>query len=111
NAFASFSRRAVVLVLGREPQDASTHTPRAIRQYLDALRVPLFVWSLEGPSPPGSPWGDVVPIATRSQLRAAYSKLRESLDSQAVVWVEGRLLPQEIGLAPEATAAGVELLH
>jgi hypothetical protein len=100
----------VVLVLGAEPQDASTHTPRAIRQYLEALRVPLFVWSLEGPAP-RSPWGDVVPITTRAQLRAAYAKLRESLDAQAVVWVEGRLLPQEIALAPESETAGVELLR
>ena len=116
NAFASFARRAVVLVLGKEAQDASTHTPRAVRRYLEALRVPLFVWSLEGAgtggaAPPGSPWGEVVPVATRPQLRAAYSRLRESLDSQAVVWVEGRLLPQQIALAPEAAAAGVELLH
>jgi len=116
NAFASFARRAVVLVLGKEAQDASTHTPRAVRRYLEALRVPLFVWSLEGAgtggaAPPGSPWGEVVPVATRPQLRAAYSRLRESLDSQAVVWVEGRLLPQQIALAPESAAAGVELLH
>jgi len=111
NAFASFSRRAVILLLGREPQDASTHTARAVREYLAALRVPLFVWSLEGPRPPRSAWGEVTSVATRSQLRAAYSSLRDSLDAQAVVWVEGRLLPQEIALAPESDAAGVELLH
>ena len=110
NAFASFSRRAVVLVLGKDAQDASTHPAAAVRRYLEALRVPLFVWSLD-PAPPRSGWGEVVPIATRSQLRSAYGKLRESLDAQALVWVEGRLLPQQIAISPESAAAGVELLH
>jgi hypothetical protein len=110
NAFASFARRAVILVLGKDAQDASSHAPSAIRRYLQALRVPLFVWSLD-PDPPRSDWGEVTPVATRSQLRAAYAKLRESLDAQAIVWVEGRRLPQQIALEPAAAAAGVELLR
>jgi hypothetical protein len=110
NAFASFSRRVVVLVLPKDAQDASTHAPSSIRRYLEALRVPLFVWSLD-PQPARSPWGEVTPVTTRGQLRAAYAKLRESLDGQAVVWVEGRLLPQQVALEPAAAAAGVELLR
>jgi hypothetical protein len=110
NAFASFARRAVILVLGKDAQDASSHAPSAIRRYLQALRVPLFVWSLD-PDPPRSDWGEVTPVATRSQLRAAYARLRESLDAQAIVWVEGRRLPQQIALEPAAAAAGVELLR
>jgi hypothetical protein len=110
NAFASFARRAVVLVLGKDAQDASTHRAQLVRRYLEALRVPLFVWTLDR-SVASSAWGEVASIATRGQLRAAYDRLRESLDAQALVWVEGRLLPQQVALEPAAAAAGVELLR
>jgi hypothetical protein len=45
-AAASGSRRAVVLVLGEEKLDRSRYSPAAVRRYLEAIRVPLFVWSL-----------------------------------------------------------------
>jgi hypothetical protein len=109
NAFESFGRRAVLLVLGRSSEDASTHKPAVVRRYLELLRVPLFVWSLEDRPPEGSPWGAVTAVGTRSGLRGAYARLRESLDEQRVLWVEGRYLPQEIELAGGAT--GVELVR
>jgi len=109
NAFESFARRAVLLVLGRAAEDASTYTPAIVKRYLELLRVPLFVWSLEDAPPERSPWGEVAAVGTRIGLRTAYARLRESLDSQRVLWVEGRYLPQEIVLDPGA--AGVELVR
>ncbi len=109
NAFESFGRRAVLLVLGRSTEDASTYKPAAVRRYLELLRVPLFVWTLEDRPPEGSPWGNVAAVGTRSGLRAAYARLRETLDSQRVLWIEGRYLPQEIELA--GGTAGVDLVR
>jgi hypothetical protein len=109
NAFESFGRRAVLLVRGKATEDASTYRPPAVKKYLELLRVPLFVWSLADGSPERSPWGEVSAIGTRSGLRAAYARLRESLDSQRVLWIEGRYLPQEIELTD--TATGIELVH
>ena len=109
NAFESFGRRAVLLVLGRSVEDASTYRPAVVKRYLEMLRVPLFVWSLEDKPPEGSPWGEVVAVGTRSALRAAYARLREALDSQRVLWAEGRYLPQEIELSE--AAAGIELVR
>ena len=109
NAFESFGRRAVLLVLGRSAEDASTYTPAVVRRYLDLLRVPLFVWTLEDAAPERSPWGEVAAVGTRSSLRAAYARLRDSLDSQRILWVEGRYLPQEIELEPGAS--GIELVR
>jgi len=73
------------------------------------LRVPLFVWSLEEEPPAGSPWGDVAAVGTRSSLRAAYARLRDTLDTQKILWAQGRYLPQEIQLVPGTT--GIELIH
>jgi hypothetical protein len=109
NAFESFGRRAVLLVLGRSSPDASTYRPAVVKRYLDLLRVPLFVWSLEDKPPEGSPWGEVAAVGTRGGLRTAYARLRETLDSQRVLWIEGRYLPQEIELADGAT--GIELVR
>ncbi len=99
NAFESFGRRAVLLILGGDSPDLSTYKPPVVRRYLELLRVPLFVWSLEAEPPEGSPWGSVEAIGTSRGMRAAYERLRSTLDSQAIVWVEGRLLPQEIEIA------------
>ncbi len=109
NAFESFGRRAVLLVLTGSAPDLSTYKPAVVRRYLEILRVPLFVWSLDAEASGESPWGSVDAVGTSRGLRAAYSRLRESLDSQAIVWVEGRYLPQEIELAP--SASGVELMR
>jgi hypothetical protein len=109
NAFESFGRRAVLLVLGKTWEDASTYKPATVKRYLELLRVPLFVWSLDERPPEGSAWGEVTAVGTRGALRSAYARLRDTLDEQRVLWVEGRYLPQEIGLAPGV--AGVELVR
>lgn len=103
-------RRAVVLVLGADAKDTSRYDAAAVRRYLDAIHVPLFVWSLENPKKhPGlAAWGKVEVISSIPRLSKAVAKLRTELESQRIVWLEGRHLPQSIALTPEA--AGVEML-
>jgi hypothetical protein len=106
-ALASRSRRAVVLVLGRPVADASRFSPATVRKYLEAIRVPFFVWSLEGTG--SSPWGEMEDVSTVVKLRDAVDRLRTELSSQAMVWVRGEHLPQEITLSPDAR--GIELIR
>lgn len=113
-ALAGSRPRAVVLVLGSAPEDASRYDPATVRQYLASVRVPLFVWSVEKPaeknaaaSPALAAWGAVEDVSTIPRLRSAVSRLRRELESQRIVWVEGTHLPQSITLRPGA--AGVEL--
>lgn len=103
-------RRAVVLILGKDAKDTSRYDAAAVRRYLDSIHVPLFVWSLENPkkSPGLAAWGDVEVISTVPRLSKAVAKLRAEMESQRIVWLEGRHLPQSIALTPEA--AGVEML-
>jgi len=87
NASTGSHRRAVVLVLSRSA-DQSTIEPASVRHYLEAIGVPLFVWSLTGPRPDlASSWGEVEDISNPRQFRAAVERLRGSLASQHVVWV------------------------
>lgn len=110
-ATASGSRRAVVLVLGDETEDQSRETPRAVRRYLQAIRVPFFVWSLKSPAaqPLAKAWGTVTDVSSFAQLEQAVARLKECLAAQRIVWIEGRHLPQDITLSP--TVTGVELVR
>jgi hypothetical protein len=103
-------RRAVLLVLSPEVKDLSRHDPATVRRYLTALRVPLFVWCLGEPEPGSAAisWGKVEIIKEEGDLERAFRALREVLDSQRIVMVDGRHLPQSIALAPKAV--GVELV-
>ena len=110
-ATASGSRRAVVLVLGDETEDRSRETPQAVRRYLEAIRVPLFVWSLKNPAvqPLAKAWGTVADVSSFVQLEQAVARLKETLAAQRIVWIEGRHLPQEITLSP--TVTGLEFVR
>ncbi len=110
NAFESFGRRAVLLVLGRVAEDASTYQaggrPALPRS---APRSPLRLVARRRRRrelPLGRGRG-------RRDARRACARLTpesaKRLDSQRVLWVEGRYLPQEIELAGGAN--GVELVH
>lgn len=102
-------RRAVILVLGSDLRDTSRYEPATVRRYLESIRVPLYVWSLENPkkNPGLTAWGEVEDISSLSKLRKAYLRLKAELESQRIVWVDGIHLPQSITLAPEA---GIQLL-
>lgn len=87
NASNGAHRRAVVLVLS-PAADHSTMEPAAVRHYLEAIGVPLFVWSLSGPRPDlAKLWGEVDDVSSMKLLGAAVDRLRASLASQHVVWV------------------------
>ncbi len=107
-AAAENYRRAVVLVLGGDGEDSSRYDPATVRRYLESIRVPLFVWSLYGPETADARrWGGAEDISTVHKLSAAVARLRAELDAQRIVWLEGRHLPQAIGLS--TNAQGVEL--
>ena len=108
-AYSGCSRRAVVLVLSKSAADASRYGAESVRQYLDKIHVPLYVWSLEEELPDASRWGAIQDISTVGKLRKAVSRLKEDLDAQQVVWLAGRHLPQEIAVTEKAQ--GVALLR
>lgn len=87
NAITGAHRRAVVLVLSRTADESSAQ-PAAVRHYLRAIGVPLFVWSLTGPRPDlSTSWGDVLDISSPNHFYGAVERLRSSLASQHVVWI------------------------
>jgi hypothetical protein len=108
-ATAENRRRAVLLVLSGNEKDASAYDPARVRRYLAALRVPLVVWTLGKPAPGSTAeaWGPSENISVTQTLYKAADDLRELLDSQRIVMVDGRLLPQSVSLTQKA--AGVEL--
>jgi len=107
-AAAENYRRAVVLVLGRDGDDASRYDPETVRRYLESIHVPLFVWSLYGPDTQAAKrWGGAEDISSFYKLSTAVTRLRKELEAQRIVWLEGRHLPQSIELS--GSAQGAEL--
>jgi hypothetical protein len=84
-------RRAIVLVVDCTfdlERDRSTAEPEAVRHYLQAVGVPFFVWSVNGPRPDLElAWGDIDDISTPNQFQLAVKRLRATLASQHVAWV------------------------
>jgi hypothetical protein len=109
-AAAENYRRAVVLVLGGDDEDASRYDPATVRRYLESIHVPLFVWSLYGRSSAAAKrWGGAEDISSVFKLSAAVARLRRELEAQRIVWLEGRHLPQSIVLS--GGMQSVELLR
>ncbi|MFY9823549.1 MAG: hypothetical protein WAM82_19360 [Thermoanaerobaculia bacterium] len=107
-AAADNRRRAVVLVLSGNVRDSSRYSPETVKRYLESVHVPLFIWYLYGsPTPSARGWGGGEDVSTLEKLEKAVDRLRTGLDSQRIVWLEGRHLPQSIALTP--AARGVEL--
>lgn len=112
-AAAESRPRAVVLVLGYEDADVSAYTVLEVRQFLRELRVPLLVWWTGRPSTVnisenrrpltvGTPWGKAGDISTLNRLLDRLEDLRDLLDHQQTVWIEGRHLPSSIELSHRA---------
>ncbi len=100
-------RRAVVLVTGAEPRDQSSLPVPALRSFLSALHTPLYVLSTEKEPPAAaSAWGRPRTVATRNRLDQAMSDLSDDLKRQRVLWVEGKLRPQEVFISPLAVGLG-----
>jgi hypothetical protein len=94
--------RAVLLVLGPRPVDGSSFTPTVVRGYLEALRVPLVVWSVGGHE--GAHWGPSEIVDSLGALERAAKGVRRLLDRQRILWIAGVHLPQEIELSERARA-------
>ena len=67
----------------------------------DYKGVPLFVWSPRSDTRDAG-WGPSTDVSTLSRFARAIDALRKRLDSQRVVWVEGRHLGGRIELAESA---------
>jgi hypothetical protein len=90
-------RRAVVLLWSGGAGDRSRLPGVTVRRYLERLRVPFRVWSLEEDLPaPG--WGETEDASTLLKLERAYKRLGRDLELQRIVWVAGTHLPQRIEL-------------
>ncbi len=107
SAMAGEHRRAVLVLLDERSVDASRYDALAVRRYLASIRVPLFVWSLDGPpaSPEVAAWGKVEDVSSSRKLERAFSELRADLERQRIVWVEGQHLPGAIALGAAAREA------
>jgi hypothetical protein len=104
-------RRAVLLVLnGDELEDYSRYDADAVRRFLAALRIPLYVWTLGKPTPGtfATSWGPTVAVDEASNLYRAVADLHNDLRAQRIVLVDGRHVPQSVTLGP--AARGVELV-
>jgi hypothetical protein len=90
-------RRAVVLILGEEPQDASVFDPPQVESFLAILRVPLFIWSTgDGGDSFSKNWKSVTRVASLRELESAAKTLFDHLDRQRIVWLDGIHLPQDV---------------
>jgi hypothetical protein len=107
-AMAGNRPRAVVLILGPSPEDASRYDPATVRQYLRAIRVPLFVWQVGQDAKGITAWEKVEDVSTVPKLRGAVGRLKGELAAQRILWVEGTWLPQSVSLG-RAAAGTVEL--
>jgi hypothetical protein len=105
DAYATGRPRAVVVVLARGGRDVSRYEAAAVRRYLAAIHVPLFVWAAGSPGAgAAAAWGKIEDCSIRSGLNSGFSALKQALAAQRIVWVEGRHLPQAIALSAEAAA-------
>ncbi len=99
-------RRAVVLISAGAAEDESQYSPSMTRDYLRALHVPLHVWSFA--ADPDRAWGESYDLGDPTEPKAARRlmlatrQLQRDLRNQRVVWLEGRHLPHQIELGPEA---------
>ncbi len=103
NAAAGDRPRAVLLIATGESRDTSQLSAAAARAYLRAIRVPLVVWN---PSPGRTDrlaaWGEIEEVSSLQRMAEAIGKLRQALDSQLMVWVEGGHLPNRVEVTGKA---------
>ncbi len=112
-AGAGNQRRAVLLITtdtSDSHDDTSEFSAADTRGLLQALQVPLYVWSFGDDSSTTSEWGRVThlgdlsqPHKTLDRLGRATAELQRDLKNQRIVWLKGRHLPQQIELGAEAS--------
>ncbi|MDA8016192.1 MAG: hypothetical protein MPN21_01990 [Thermoanaerobaculia bacterium] len=105
-AAESNRRRAVVLAVAGGWHERSLYSEPAVRRFLEAIRVPLYVWHVvDDRAETAVVGGSAERIHKFSQLRAAARRMRKDVDRQRIVWFEGVHLPSSIQMA---NGAGVE---
>ena len=107
-AAASNRARGVIVVRSTDspPPPAGSLEASNVRDFLAALRVPLFYWTV-GPAREGGAadaWGGSVAVRGWGGVHGAVNDLVEALRPQFLVWVEGLHRPSDITLAPDAPA-------
>lgn len=100
-AAAGNRRRAVVLALGPEMEDDSRHEPDEVREFLRALDVPLYVWTM-GDAPPAEGWGATERVESFQDLQKAVRRLGRDLERQRVFWLRGTHSATAVQLDPAA---------
>lgn len=105
-AASSTTRRRAVVLLATGLDDDPAEVAKALR-YLEAIKVPLYVWLLRDLENGGS-WpvskhlvSDLDrPDRIARSLESALEDLDRDLRRQRVVWLKGAALPQSISLDP-----------
>ena len=96
----------MILLTAFDNPDVSRLAPAAVRDYLNSMMVPLVTWQLTPPrgdeSRKETSWGPIFDVTDWGGLGIALRELRELLNSQFLVWVEGRHLQREITVSSEA---------
>lgn len=108
-AAASGWLRAVVLVLGEDPEDESQWPAARVRDYLRTLRVPLYVWSTARETQRSEletrgDWGPATTIATNPEYLQAVGRLTGDLARQRLLWVRGEHFVHDVRLASHVSA-------
>lgn len=93
------SPRAVVLILSKNPEDASGYSIEAVKHYLAQLRVPLRIWVTDKET--STKWGPATKTVSPKDFNQATKALLEELDHQWIVWVEGLHLVNRVQLDGE----------
>ena len=107
-AAAGNGRRAVVLILAPGSEDQGSRlTPSLVEDYFEALGVPLHVWYLGKAAKSPPEWGPARSVRTLKALERELNVVRESLEYQRIVWVDGLYLPDEVRVDFESQAGGV----
>ena len=99
HASRNHTRRAVLLIVGAEPVDASVWAPSQVLSYLKELRVPLIVWKADRRASEHTPWGRALPVNRIERLEWQAEDLENQLERQWIVWLEGALPAERIELS------------
>lgn len=102
---ASGRPRVLLFLADQVSEDHSWVSFRQVHGFLRALRVPLLVWTHRAADRPGSVGAALDASAApppHTRLVTLVREVDRTLDSQIVVWLEGRHLPQQIELTPRA---------
>ncbi len=97
-------RRAVILLAGPTPADRSDLTSEGLTHYLRSISVPLFVIDVDNRSRETAAafGGTQLDGSSFPKLVQAFEVVARAVDSQRILWLDGRHLPQRIGISEVA---------